>query len=406
MKKSLFSPAVAAVVVAALGYLVDVYDLVLFSVVRVPSLRSLGLSEQEVFDQGVYLLNMQMIGMLLGGVLWGVLGDKKGRLSVLFGSILMYSIANIANAFVSSVETYAILRLIAGIGLAGELGAGITLVAELLPKEKRGIGTTIVATVGVAGAVIAAVVGQSFPWRWSYLVGGVLGLSLLLLRISVHESGIFGKTKEAGVRQGDLILLLSSKERMLRYLNCVLVGMTTWYTIGVLVTFIPEIGKAMELPDVPNSGEAIKYAYLGLVVGDLASGLLSQVLKSRKKAIGIFLVSNVAMSCLYLSSGVQSAEALHRLCFPLGFSVGFWAVFITTAAEQFGTNLRATVTTSVPNFVRGSTVLLTSLFATLKPSVGTIESAYLVGAFCITLSFLALHNLKESFHNDLEFIEE
>lgn len=401
------SPAAAAILVAALGYLVDVYDLVLFSVVRVSSLKSLGLSDQEVFDQGVHLLNMQMIGMLIGGILWGVLGDKKGRLSVLFGSISTYSAANIANAFVTSVEMYALLRLIAGVGLAGELGAGITLVAELLPKERRGIGTTIVATVGVAGAVIAAVVGQSFPWRWSYLVGGVLGLMLLLLRISVHESGIFDRAKaNAAVRQGDLILLLSSKDRMLRYLNCILVGMTTWYTIGVLVTFIPEIGKAMGLPDVPSSGEAIKYAYLGLVVGDLASGLLSQVLKSRKKAIGLFLLGNGGMTALYLSAPVQTAHGLHLLCFPLGFSVGFWAVFITTAAEQFGTNLRATVTTSVPNFVRGSTALLTSLFATLKPHTGTIESAYLVGGLCLLLSFVALYNLKESFHNDLEFIEE
>lgn len=395
----------AAVIVAALGYFVDVYDLVLFGVVRTSSLRSIGLSEEEALSVGIDLLNTQMLGMLLGGVLWGVLGDRKGRLSVLFGSIFLYSAANLANAFVVDITTYSVLRFIAGIGLAGELGAGITLVSELLPKEKRGYGTTVVATVGVFGAIAAAFVGARYDWRTSYLIGGILGFLLLFLRISVHESGIFQASQQQNAGHGDIKLLLAKKERVVRYLNCIFVGAPIWFVVGLLVFFSPEIGRALGMTESPIAGKSIMNAYIGLVVGDCASGLLSQYLQSRKKAIGIFLICTCLSIVLYLSNFNSSPETLYLLCFPLGFSVGYWAVFVTTAAEQFGTNLRATVATSVPNFVRGSTVLLTMLFEVLKPHVGVIGSAAWVAALCMLTAFISLRYLHESFSNDLEYVE-
>jgi MFS family permease len=404
MSSTLFRlPAAGAILVAALGYFVDVYDLVLFLVVRVSSLQSLGLNPTV---DGEYLLRIQMIGMLVGGVFWGILGDRKGRLSVLFGSILLYSVANILNAFVYDLSSYVVLRFMAGVGLAGELGAGITLVSELLPSEKRGLGTTLVATVGVAGAVVAASVGGAFDWRTAYLIGGGLGIVLLFLRVSVSESGMFQKTsQESELRKGDIRLILFNRGRLLRYLGCILAGTTTWFVVGVLVAFSPEIAAANGVLDPVKAGESVKYAYIGLVLGDLTCGLFSQYLKSRKFAIVAFhLCSIVTISC-YLSVPVQSASAVYWLCLPMGFTVGYWAVFVTAATEQFGTNLRSLVTTTVPNFVRGLTPIFTMLFMSLRGSWGVVGALYLVGAICITLSLIGLCMMRETFTDSLDFSE-
>ncbi|WKZ57380.1 MAG: MFS transporter [Bdellovibrionota bacterium] len=395
-----------AVLVAALGYFVDVYDLILFSVTRVASLRDLGFQGDELLHHGVYLLNMQMFGLLLGGVLWGVLGDKFGRVAVLFGSILLYSSANILNAFVYTIEGYGVLRLVAGIGLAGELGAGITLVSEIMPKETRGYATTIVASVGVAGAVAASLVGETFHWRTAYIIGGVMGFALLVLRILTHESGLFHEVTKKSVRRGDLLLLFRSRERVLRYLRCIMVGVPIWYVVGILFTFAPEIGAALEMPELPTAGKAVLFGYIGLVLGDLASGLLSQLLRSRKKALALFIFLTAVFSGLILSSHGMSTAYFYALCVPAGIAVGYWAVFVTSAAEQFGTNLRATAATTAPNFVRGFVVVLTSLFEFWKPSVGVVQSAFYVGVVAIGLAVISLIGLRESFGRDLDFIEE
>lgn len=395
-----------AIIVSALGYFVDVYDLILFSVVRLSSLRDLGVPEDKLLPVGLYLLNMQMGGMLIGGILWGVWGDKRGRISVLFGSIFLYSAANIANGFVTSVEQYALLRLLAGIGLAGELGAGITLVSELMTKETRSYGTTIVATFGVAGAVAASLIAQKFHWRTSYYIGGGLGLALLVLRVSVYESGLFEQVKASTAKRGDLLLLLRSRERFWRYLRCIIIGLPVWYVVGILVTLSPEIGKALEMPSAPVAGKAVLYTYIGLVLGDLASGLMSQVMKSRRKVLGMFLLLSAIFSLALLNARGITPFYFYALCVPLGFGVGYWAVFVTTAAEQFGTNLRATVTTTVPNFVRGAVVPLTSLFDALRGPCGVIPSAHLVGALSFILALLALSRMQESFSRDLDFVEE
>ena len=396
-----------AVLVAALGYFVDIYDLILFSIVRVSSLRAIGVPEDQLLSQGVRILNMQMGGMLIGGALWGVLGDKRGRLSVLFGSIVMYSLANIANGFVQTVDQYAWLRLVAGIGLAGELGAGITLVSEIMPARTRGWGTAVVASVGILGAVVAALVGGATDWRIAYFIGGGMGLALLALRIGVAESGLFEMVKrETTVARGNLWALLLSRETRGRYARVVLIGMPIWYVIGILITFSPEFGQAIGMSPLPNAGRAVMFTYIGLAIGDLGSGALSQVLASRKRVVGIALVMTTVCVGVYFFAAHVSLAVFYTVCLALGISTGYWAIFVTVAAEQFGTNIRATATTTAPNFVRGAVVLLTSLFTLLRPTLGIRGSAMLVGAIALGIAFLALRGLEETFGRDLDYLEE
>ncbi|MEI6834759.1 MAG: MFS transporter [bacterium] len=394
------------VIVSALGYFVDIYDLVLFSIVRVASLRDLGVAEADLLSVGIRLLNMQMTGMLVGGIVWGILGDKLGRVSVLFGSILMYSLANIANGLISSVDAYAWLRLVAGIGLAGELGAAITLVSESLPKESRGIGTSIVAGVGVSGALLAATIGKHFPWQFAYIAGGSLGLLLLILRVKMLESGMFSQMRdESDISRGDIRMLFTNLERFGRYMDCILIGIPLWFVIGILVTFSPEICKALGATGVVSAGDGIFWAYSGLVVGDIGSGLVSQWLKSRKATLWIFQLASAALILLFLFSTNMSPNYYYFLCFMLGCGVGYWAIFVTVAAEQFGTNLRATVATTVPNFVRGSVVIITTAFTALQAKVGIVQSALTVGMVCVAIGLFALKRLKESFGKDLNWLE-
>jgi len=399
------SKAYLAVVVAALGYFVDIYDLILFSIVRVPSLRGIGVPQNELLSTGVFLLNMQMAGMLIGGLVWGILGDKRGRLSVLFGSIFLYSIANIANGMVSTVSTYAILRFIAGVGLAGELGAGITLVSEVLPKDIRGYGTTIVASVGILGAVAASLVGDAFSWRTAFFVGGGMGLALLVLRIGVAESGLFAQVRQQAVSRGDFLLLFRSRERAIRYLSVIIVAVPIWYVVAILMTFAPEQARAMGMTTLPTGSRAVMFCYIGLAMGDFASGVLSQVLKGRKRVVGVFLGITALGIALYFLIGHRSLIIFYTTCVGLGFGAGYWAVFVTMASEQFGTNIRATATTTAPNFVRGAVVPLTSLFQALSGPLGVQGSAILVGVLTVGCAFVALTGLAETYGKDLDFIE-
>jgi len=395
------------VIVAALGYFVDIYDLVLFSIVRVPSLKSLGLSGQALIDNGVFLLNMQMAGMLLGGIIWGILGDRKGRLKIMFGSIFLYSVANIANGMASSLSAYAALRFIAGIGLAGELGAGVTLVSEVLHRSVRGYGTMLVASVGVSGAILANMIASAYDWRNAFYIGGALGLVLLIARISVSESGMFRTMKERqGISRGNMLALFTDRKRFFRYLNSILIGVPIWFVVGILITFSPEFAKALGTAGPVSAGNAVMYCYLGLVFGDLTSGLLSQVLRSRKKVVLLYMLLTIAAIAVYFLQGSTSPAFFYGVCLVLGFAVGYWAIFITVAAEQFGTNLRATVATTVPNFVRGMVVPITLLFQFFRRSFTIETSAIIVGALCLAAGFAALTSLEETFHKDLDYFEE
>lgn len=395
------------VIVASLGYFVDIYDLVLFSIVRVPSLKSFGLSGQELIDNGVFLLNMQMAGMLLGGIIWGVLGDRKGRLKIMFGSIFLYSVANIANGMVTSLNGYAALRFIAGIGLAGELGAGITLVSEVLHKNIRGYGTMLVASVGVSGAILANIISNAYDWRNAFYIGGALGLLLLVARVSVAESGMFkAMQKRSGIGRGKMLSLFTDRKRFFRYLNSILIGIPIWFVVGILITFSPEFARSLGTSGPVSAGNAVMYCYLGLVFGDLSSGLLSQMLKSRKKVVLLYMLLTIAGIAVYFLQGSGSPAFFYGVCLALGFTCGYWAIFVTVAAEQFGTNLRATVATTVPNFVRGMVVPITLLFQFFRRFVSLEASALAVGAICLTAGFIALASLEETFHKDLDYFEE
>ncbi len=393
------------IIVAALGYFVDIYDLILFSVVRVKSLRDLGVADDDMLTVGASIINSQMFGMLVGGILWGVLGDKKGRLSVLFGSIIVYSLANIANGFVSSVSAYTIIRFIAGVGLAGELGAGITLVTETMSKENRGYGTMIVAGVGLFGAVAAALISDHYTWQTSYFIGGGMGLLLLFLRVGLAESGLFKDVKESAIQRGNIFMLFNNASRFKKYLCCILIGLPLWFVVGVLITFSPEFGKALNATKLINAGKGVMYCYIGIAVGDIVAGFLCQLLKSRKKVMFMFLVLTAIAIVVYLSAKGLSPETFIWLSLFLGFASGYWATFVTIASEQFGTNLRATVTTTVPNFVRGSVVAVTISFQFLKGEVGILQSAMIVGAVCLIIALVALSQLKETFNKDLDYVE-
>lgn len=393
------------VLVAALGYFVDIYDLVLFSIIRISSLKSLGIEGQALEDEGVFILNMQMFGMLAGGIFWGILGDKKGRLSVLFGSILMYSLANIANAFVTDVNTYGIIRFIAGVGLAGELGAGITLVSEMMSKETRGHGTMVVVTIGAAGAVFAGLLAKLVTWQTAYLIGGGLGIGLLLLRIGVTESGMFNKLKEKSVTRGNFLMLFTQKQRFLNFLYSILIGVPIWYCVGILITFSPEIGKELGIKGTIDTSTAVMCAYAGLTTGDFISGLLSQLLRTRKKIVFAFMLFTLVAVIMMLYSGIQDLTIFYYFCFQLGLASGYWAVFVTMASENFGTNIRATVTTSVPNFVRGAVVPITLGYKYFQTGFSKTDSAMLVGVICILVALLALKGLRETWGRDLNYEE-
>lgn len=394
------------VLVAALGYFVDIYDLLLFSIIRVDSLKGLGLTKTLIDTQGKAIISYQMYGLLIGGIIWGMLGDKKGRLSVLFGSILLYSLANIANGMVQNVSQYAICRFIAGIGLAGELGAGITLVSELIPKEKRGIATSLVAGIGLSGAIVAYFIKVSFSWRVCYFIGGGLGFILLLLRVSVFESGMFKSIENSNISKGNFLMFFSNGKRFKKYLLSILIGLPTWYVIGVLITFSKEFGEQFGIKEPIEPGKAVMLAYVAITVGDLLIGFVSNWLKSRKKALYIFYVITIVGLVLYFCQYNGTATGMYLICMLLGFGTGFWAIFVTMAAEHFGTNLRATAATTVPNMVRGSLPLIIILFQTLKPSLGYINAAAATGVVVMVISTISVVMTEETFGKDLDFIEQ
>ena len=401
------------VIVAALGYFVDIYDLLLFTIVREPSLQGIGVllsDKAQVLAASTKIINWQMVGLLIGGIVWGTLGDKKGRLSVLFGSIAMYSIANFFTAYVQTVDQYAWARFVAGIGLAGELGAGITLVSELLPKEKRGVGTSLVAGIGLFGAVFAYFIYKATnDWRLCYKIGGGLGIGLLILRISVAESGMFTNLKhQKDVQRGNFLMFFNNGKRFKKYILAILIGLPTWYVIGVLVNLSNRFAKELYTDSKIESGRAIMYAYVGIAVGDILIGLVSQYFKSRKKALLCFYLLSMASLVLFFSNYNSNDTRMYGICMLLGFSTGFWAIFITMGAEQFGTNLRATAATTIPNMVRGALPLINLLFLNLFQKTwgwDLLQSGMVTGVIVMAITLVAYYFTEETFHKDLNYVE-
>lgn len=397
------------VIVAALGYFVDIYDLLLFQIVRVKSLESLGFFGVDNQLAGEYIINWQMIGLLIGGIIWGIMGDKRGRLSVLFGSIILYSLANIATGFIQTKEQYGILRFVAGIGLAGELGAGITLVAELLPKEKRGIGTSLVAGIGLTGAVVANIISKSVDWRYCYFIGGGLGFALLILRISVFESSMFKSVKQLSVQRGNIFMFFNNRERFRRYLCSILIGLPTWYVIGVLVAFSKEFAEKLNIPGAISPGDATMYAYVGISIGDVFIGFVSNWMRSRKKALFLFYGLTLIGIFIYFFATPSTVTGFYILCAYLGFATGFWAIFVTMAAEQFGTNLRATAATTVPNMVRGALPVIIGLFKYLRgehaDAAQFIRAGLITGGIVMVISLVSGLLTRETYGKDLNYVD-
>lgn len=395
------------IIVAALGYFVDVFDLLLFSIVRVQSLKDLGLEGEAITSSGIFLLNVQMAGLLVGGLAWGVMGDRCGRKSVLFGSILLYSVANLANGFVHDVNTYAALRFIAGIGLAGELGAGVTLASELLPRTWRGLGTSFISMVGVLGAILAVLVAEMADWRTAYIVGGVIGLALLFMRVNVRESGLYRQLMEKSHDTGrGNVLLLLRPDALKRLLAVILVGAPLWGVVALFITLTPEFATDFGMTALPTAGRAVLFCYIGISIGGMLSGLLSQKLQSRKKSVAVSLAALAVLIVVYvLTPYGDSAELYYGVCFLLGLACGYWAMFIQMGAEQFGTNIRATAATSIPNFVRAVTIPATLGFAALKPLFGVTGAGVAVVGLMLVLAFAGLASLKETFHTDLDYTE-
>ncbi len=409
MNQKKFGVLSLPVIVAALGYFVDIYDLLLFTIVKKPSMLGVGATDATILADSTRVINWQMVGLLLGGILWGVLGDKKGRLSVLFGSIILYSLANFVTGFVQTVDQYAMCRFVAGVGLAGELGAGITLVSELLPKNKRGIGTSMVAGIGLSGAVVAYFTYQlTKDWRLCYEIGGGLGILLLFLRISVAESGMFKEVKEKNVSRGNFFMLINNRKRFTKYILAILIGLPTWYVIGILVNQSDRFGKAMFGSTTIDSGRSIMFAYAAIAIGDMFVGLVSQYFKSRKKALLLYYCLCIVALILFFSSYNSSDQSMYMICAFLGFSTGFWAIFITMGAEQFGTNLRATAATTIPNMVRGALPLINLMFLDLfQKSWGftIIKSGIITGVVVMSITLVAYYFTEETFHKDLNYVE-
>ena len=396
-----------AVIVGALGYFVDIYDLILFAVVRVASLKDLGCTPDQLVSEGTFLINIQMAGMLVGGLLWGLLGDRMGRIKVLFGSIILYSIANVANGMVTGLEAYAICRFFAGLGLAGELGGCVTLVSEVLPRELRGYGTVMISAIGILGAVAAGSIGTWYTWRTAYYIGGGLGIALLFLRLCVAESGMFREMAERNRPPfGSQLRLLVAPARIGRYLCCILIGLPCWYFIGLVVLFSPEFAKALGTTSPIAAPVAVATSYAGLSLGSLMCGGLSQLFRTRKKVLLAFMLAGFALINLFFFLGAQSAELVYIVIFIMGLAFGYWAIFVTVAAEHFGTNMRATVATTVPNFARGSLIVVSSLFLALKPMQGSLHAGLIVGWLVFALAFAGWFGLRETFTDDLDYVEE
>ena len=395
------------VIVAALGYFVDIYDLLLFSITRIESLRSFGLTPEQITSEGEAILMWQMAGLLIGGIISGIIADKRGRLSVLFGSIILYSLANIANGFVENTEQFRWIRFIAGLGLAGELGVGITLVSELIRKEKRGIATSFVAGIGLTGAVLAYIMKINFPWRTCYFIGGGMGLLLLLLRVLVFESGMFHEVKKMNVQRGNFFMLFNNAQRFRKYFLGILIGLPTWFVIGVLVSFSSEFGKQMGIKEKIDPGKAIMYAYAAISVGDILIGFVSQWLKSRKKALYLFyLITAIFMVLFFTAQWNGTASGMYWICAGLGFGTGFWAIFVTMGAEQFGTNLRATAATTIPNMVRGMlTVMILPLFKGLRSITDYYTGGWIAAIIIMVVTVAAALFTQETFNKDLNYVE-
>ena len=395
---------ILTVLVVALGYFIDAYDLLIFSAVRKVSLMDLGVAETDTLNIGISLLNFQLIGLMIGGVLWGILADKFGRKTILFSSILIYSISNIANSYISSVDMYYWLRFIAGIGLAGELGVGISLITENIAKERRTVSTTVVSFFGMLGAATGGWLGSVFHWQTCFLIGGFAGFLLLLLRLNVEESHMYLGIKDSKVKKGNILLILKNPKSLITYFFCTLAGSSSFLFIGMFIQSTPEFGKIFNIS--VTAGVALVWYYVGASISEVIAGILSKLLKERKAPIYIFYAISLLAIVIFCVHTPSSPRIYYIHCSLLGFGLGWWSMLITLSAELFGVNTRATAATSIPTFARAWNIPFTSVFKNNIPKLGILNSAFAVGVIVIALAIISATTIKETFENEANFIEE
>lgn len=396
---------VKMIILAAAGYFVDIYDLLIFSSERVESLEEIGVPVQNMKSVALMLQNYQMAGLIAGGFIFGMLADKLGRVRVLFASILLYSFANLGNAFVTTVPVFAAFRFIAGLGLAGELGIALSWISESLQRNQRTIATMIVSAIGLCGGITAAIVSSLLHWQTSYIIGGLMGLLLLGFRITVQESELYKKTKHESLQKGNLIQLFSNKSQMARFTLCVLSGAPSFIFMSIYVTLAPEFATAFNITGKISVSHAIMVYLIAFTVSDILCGLLSRMLQQRKAALLIYvMIQTLAVGFFFLVPPITSTD-LYMRCVFLGFSVGYWGILITNSLEQFGTNIRATVATSTSNLIRGITIPATIVFSLVASSLGIIASGMIIGFSLIAISVISILLLEDKFENDLNFAE-
>jgi MFS family permease len=391
--------------VAALGYFVDLYDMLIFSSERVEALGSIGVAKQKMGEVGLMLQNYQMLGLVIGGFLFGILADKFGRLRVLFASILLYSVANIGNAFVTNVPAFAVARLIAGIGLAGELGVALSWISESLKPQQRTIATTIVSAFGLLGGVVAAIMATHFHWQTSYMIGGIMGLVLLAFRVSLNESKLFEQTRQSSAKKGNLFQLLSNKKQLKKFVLCVLSGAPAFVLLSIYVTLAPEFGAAFGITEQISVAHGIMVFLIVFAMSDVACGLLSKIMRKRKTPLLIFACLQILSIGYYLLVPPQTVEAFYFRCMLLGFSAGYWGILITNSLEQFGTNIRATVATSTPSLIRGMTIPASIFFTVVSKQTSLVTAGAIVGFSLVAISIVSILLLDDKFENDLNFME-
>ncbi len=221
---------------------------------------------------------------------------------------------------------------------------------------------------------------------------------------------MFKNVKEQeGIQRGNFFMFLNNSKRFKKYFLAILIGLPTWYVIGVLVNLSNRFAKEMYGDNHIESGRAIMYAYVGIAIGDILIGLVSQYFKSRKKALLSFYLLSMVALVLFFSNYNNSDARMYGICGLLGFSTGFWAIFITMGAEQFGTNLRATAATTIPNMVRGALPLINLMFLDLFQKNwgwGLLQSGIVTGCVVMSITMVAFYFTEETFHKDLNYVEQ
>lgn len=403
------------ILVASLGYFVDAYDLIIASVVRSSAIVELGLAQVGTPEHTKYAQlfeYVQSAGILLGGIIFGVYSDKKGRKKALYYSIAIYSIANILNGLLSASvpfvgTVYCILRFICGFALAAELSIGIVMISETMKAKHRGYGTMIVVSFGILGAVLAAVLFEfiGIHWQTLYLIGGIAGVLLLIFRFSVKETNPFLDLENQESERGSWVMIFKNRRLLKILFNAILLGFPIYFFISIPIKFATDYGKELGLT-IKGTIPIIVF-YIAMSVSDIIANYLCQLFENRKKVLYFYLgLCTISVFLLHFYPPTTPEQYFYLFSPLMGFASGYWALLITFTNEQIGTNIRSTYTTAVPNVVRSLFIPIQLLLTVLQPTFGTSTSVFYIGVLAVILALLGLYSLKETWGKNLKFIDE